>query len=137
MCALEESLFPSDRISRRRFLDLLKTPERTPVFVARDKEGVLGYVLLFFRKNSRWARVYSLAVSEPFQGKGLGKSLMEQAKKCARAHHALGLRLEVRKADTHVVSFYQRFGFEIEKELPSYYEDGADGLRMAYSFNNN
>jgi ribosomal protein S18 acetylase RimI-like enzyme len=46
----------------------------------------------------------------------------------AKSYHRL--RLEVRKADSDTVALYQKFDFIKIEELPFYYGDGADGLRL-------
>lgn len=135
LCALENDVFPSDRLSRNRFLYFIKTPERTPLIVAKENNEFLGYILVFFRKNSLWARAYSLAVIKNAQGKGVGKKLMEAAFKEAQKKGCLGLRLEVREADTHVVNFYHKLGFQTKQHIAHYYEDGAHALRLQYTFN--
>ena len=40
------------------------------------------------------------------------------------------LRLEVRSDNLQARKLYNELGFVIEKTLPAYYPDGADGLKM-------
>ena len=47
----------------------------------------------------------------------------------------LGITLEVKSHNEAAVSFYQKFGFEIDRKVPNYYEDGSDAYVMLFSTN--
>ena len=45
------------------------------------------------------------------------------------------ITLEVKSHNEAAVSFYQKFGFEIDRKVPNYYEDGSDAYVMLFSTN--
>lgn len=40
------------------------------------------------------------------------------------------ITLEVRVSNVVAVDFYKKFGFEVERQVPKYYNDGEDALIM-------
>jgi [ribosomal protein S18]-alanine N-acetyltransferase len=124
---LELANFATDRMSLRQLKRHINS-KTALVLVAHLDGVVLGSAVVFFRGDL--ARLYSLAVDEGARGKGVGQELLTaclaQAK--ARAKH---MRLEVR-ADNHgALALYHKLGFDPVRALPAYYQDGANGLRMA------
>lgn len=97
--------------------------------MAVQGERLLGYALALYRADSRWARVYSLAVAEAARGQRLGERLLRRLLAGARRRGALGVRLEV-AVDNHAArALYRRLGFGPVRPLPGYYADGRDGER--------
>ncbi|MGB5854840.1 MAG: GNAT family N-acetyltransferase, partial [Oceanisphaera sp.] len=75
LVTLEEHCFAGDRISRRSFQRFIEHPQDKLLLAEQDNQ-LLGYILVLFRRNTRLARVYSIAVSPEARGLGLGKALM-------------------------------------------------------------
>jgi len=126
---LEEEIFASERITPRQMRYLLARPSATFV-VATAGARMVGYALVLFREGSRVARLYSLAVCETARGQGLGSRLVEECGKRSSRRGCVTLRLEVRAKDRRVRKLYERLAFSVCGELPRFYEDGADGVRM-------
>jgi ribosomal protein S18 acetylase RimI-like enzyme len=91
---------------------------------------VVGYGLLLLPPLPRPARLYSLAVVQAWRGRGVGERLLRSMLDEARARGYRRVRLEVRRASAGVQALYSRSGFHEIADLPGYYEDGGDGLRM-------
>lgn len=130
-----EALFPSDQMQARNLRRLLHAPSAR-VWLADDaRSGVsLGSLILLFRRGGRWARVYSLVVVPAARGRGIAQQLVACAEAAALAAGCFGLRLEVR-VDNHAArALYARLGYLEVDMLPGYYDDGADGLRLARRF---
>lgn len=129
IATIERNVFPSDRLSLRQMRYHLRNPRA--IFLACEQDGrIVGYVLAFQRSGAP-GRIYSLAVSGEFQGKGFGKRLMESALNALKTRGVARAVLEVRKSDEKTRALYRHFGFRDERELPGYYGDGADGVRMS------
>jgi [ribosomal protein S18]-alanine N-acetyltransferase len=80
-----------------------------------DIDGkIAGYILWLKRK--KYYRLYSLAVGNSFQNKGLAKKLME-------------FSFENLKDKDFSLDLYKKFEFEIKKVLKKYYEE-CDGYLM-------
>lgn len=124
-----EARFPGDRLSPRQFRHHLANP-RARLRVAVGEGGLLGYHLLLLRRDSRWARLYSIAVDPAARGRGLGRVLLADAERQARRAGCSGLRLEVRQDNLAANALYAAAGYRRLASLPGYYQDGGDGWRL-------
>lgn len=125
-----EAHFPGDRLSPRQFRHHLGNA-RARLRVAAEGARVLGYHLVLLRAGSRWARLYSIAVDPAARGRGLGRRLLADAERRARAAGCSGLRLEVRQDNAAAVALYESAGYHRVAALPAYYADRAPGWRYA------
>jgi ribosomal protein S18 acetylase RimI-like enzyme len=128
LLALEEATFDSDRISRaqwRRHID----SDTASVFVGGARGGVDAATVVFYRRGTRGARLYSLAVAAPVRGTGLGAALLARAEADAHDRGCTSMRLEVRADNSPAIALYERRGYARIVRLPRFYEDGADGWR--------
>jgi ribosomal protein S18 acetylase RimI-like enzyme len=127
-----ETLFPSDRLSRRSLRRFIGLPNAW-FGVAEHGELTLGNLLLLTRRGSHTSRIYSMIVSPQARGLGVAKRLVAAAQRWAVAQGCDTISLEVRADNAAAIGLYQGLGFAIERRLPAYYDDGADGLRMRKS----
>lgn len=108
--------------------------------VAEYLDFVVGFIV-GYRLNESEGRVFSLAVSEEFQGRGIGSMLLDALFKVFYSNLLKYATLEVRTSNIKAKSLYHKMGFIpcwIEKE---YYSDGEDGIIMkmklsSYKFQN-
>lgn len=126
-----EAVFPTDRISARQFRYHLNNPNAR-VVVCADGGVVLGYALVLRRGGT--ARLYSIAVAASARGGGIGTRLLKSVIKWAKDGGCAKISLEVRARSSKVISLYAQHGFVKSADLPRYYGDGADGLRMVKHF---
>ncbi len=130
LLVLEQRAFRGDRLSARQFRHHLRSPSAWLAVVEGD--GLLaGNALVFFRRGSRVARLYSIVVAAPARGRGVGARLLAAAEAAARRRGCRELRLEVRQDNAAAVALYEGAGFRRVADLPDYYEDGAAGWRYA------
>lgn len=129
LVALEQESFATDRLSRaqyRRHLD----SDTALVLVARaDSRSCLGAAVLFFRKGSVAARLYSIASRPEARGRGVGAALVSAAESAARQRRVRAVRLEVRVDNVAAIRLYERLGYRRTGRYRAYYEDGADAWR--------
>jgi ribosomal-protein-alanine N-acetyltransferase len=130
LAELEESVFPSDRIARRRFAALAKRPSAC-VLVALRGADIVGYAILLTRRGIRSARLYSLAVAPEAAGQGVGRRLLTQIELAARRRRMLRLRLEVRADNRSAIRLYEGAGYSLSGRRPDYYSDGMTALLYA------
>lgn len=129
LLALEEATFDSDRISRaqwRRHID-----SATVAILVGGRGGVDAAAVVSYRRNSRSARLYSLAVDARARGLGLGGALLAAAEADARARGCTAMRLEVRTDNLAAITLYERHGYVRGARISGFYEDGADAWRYA------
>jgi [ribosomal protein S18]-alanine N-acetyltransferase len=88
--------------------------------------NIAGYILWLERK--KYFRLYSLAISNDFQNKGLAKKLLEFSFEELKDKNK-DFSLEVKKTNESAIKLYKKFGFEVNKELKDYYEN-EDGYLM-------
>ncbi|HUD43898.1 MAG TPA: GNAT family N-acetyltransferase [Dokdonella sp.] len=125
---LENASFASDRISPRQWRWHLES-DSARVLVALHERRLLGACVVFFRKGSDLARLYSMAVAEHARGRRVGEQLLEAAEQAALRSGCRRLRLEVRAGNLAAQRLYERNGYRRLAALPGYYEDGEDGWR--------
>lgn len=129
LVALEQATFDSDRLSRRQYRRHLDSGSALVLVASANHRHFLGCAVVFFRKGSRVARLYSIASRPEARGKGVGTALLDAAEAAARRRHCTALKLEVRVDNTDGIRLYERSGYRRIGLLEGYYEDGADGWR--------
>ena len=129
LLSLEAACFETDRINRRNMRHLLSSPSACCIGAYADNL-LAGDLVLLSPRNSRSARIYSLAVAQSFRGRGIGRELMLAAEEAALRRNCNRLRLEVRWDNLTAIRLYERLGFRQVKSIPGYYEDGANAVVM-------
>ena len=133
---VEAAAFDSDRLSRRSLAALMKSASASLLVAVRDA-SILGYALVLHRRNSRSARLYSLAVAPEAAGTGVGGSLLKAAERAALARGADRLTLEVRADNQAAIRLYSRAGYSVLGRRESYYSDGSAALRYGGNLRRN
>jgi ribosomal protein S18 acetylase RimI-like enzyme len=128
LLALERSAFTTDHLSPRQYRQHLDSPTAL-VLAAVDETGLLGKAVVFFRRESDLARLYSIAVADGARGRGIGEALLTAVERAARRRGARRMRLEVRQDNAAAMRLYERRGYARFAERPGYYEDGGDAWR--------
>ena len=124
-----EDQFPSDRMSLRSVRRFLRVPS-AQVWVAERNGAVVGALIWLSRHNGRAARIYSVVIAPEARGLGLAQQLVTAMEAEARAFGRKTATLEVRADNAAARALYAKLGYGLRAELPGYYEDGADGLRL-------
>lgn len=125
---LENAAFAVERISARqmrRHLDSVSAE----VFVATRARRLIGAAVVFFRRGSGVARLYSIAVAASERGQRIGETLLMAAEQAARKHGSAVMRLEVRVDNGVAQRLYERHGYHQIGSRDGYYEDGQAALR--------
>lgn len=128
LAAIENAVFPGDRVSRRSFRALIDR-ETAEVLVAEGDGLLAGYAIVLLRKGSGVARLYSIAAAPGHAGRGVGRALLEAAEDIAFRHERMMLRLEVREDNQRAIGVYEKAGYRRFGREEDYYEDGAAALR--------
>ena len=108
---------PEELYSEERFNRLIAERQ---LYVAKDRETVLGYVLIKMRSYD-WPGVVrrkvmlvdELAVREEIRGRGIGTAMMDDVKVLARAFGCTDLQLGVYPQNDAAVTFYKKNGLMI------------------------
>jgi ribosomal protein S18 acetylase RimI-like enzyme len=126
---LEQASFSGDRLSRAQYRRHLDSDSALVLAAVDAPHRLLGAAVLFFRKGSGAARLYSLASDPASRGHGVGTALLQAAEAAAHRRRCRTLRLEVRADNGAAIRLYERAGYRRGHPLRAYYEDGADGWR--------
>lgn len=129
LVALEEQSFAGDRLSRAQYRRHLDSESALVLVASANHRHFLGTAVVFFRKGSGVARLYSIATRAEARGKGVGSALIEAAEQAARRKRRRALRLEVRTDNHAAIRLYERLGYARIGRYAGYYEDGADAWR--------
>lgn len=82
-------------------------------FSVSDQDDIIGFMAAYCNdEESKIAYITTISISPKYQGKGLGKKLLEEGIKYARQKGYLYVRLQVRKANIIALKFYEGFGFQ-------------------------
>ena len=99
-------------------------------FLVAVKDGeIVGYII-FWLKEEDLGHIISLAVDEKFRGQHIATKLLIMAVNILRNCSIFKIGLEVRTSNDVAVNFYKNFGFEIDRKVPAYYNDGEDAFIM-------
>lgn len=91
--------------------------EDSNFYLIEDRERLIGYMKLNFPSKGKEDRsknsmeIQRIYILEDYQGKGLGKKLIEKAKKIGKNKDLDYIWLEVWKEDKGARTFYRRQGF--------------------------
>lgn len=129
LVALEQATFDSDQISRAQFRRHLDSDSARVLVASANRRRFLGTAMVFFRKGSQVARLYSIASLPEARGKGVGTALIDAAEAAARQRRCQSLRLEVRTDNDSAIRLYERLGYaRIGSVKKGFYEDGSDAF---------
>lgn len=96
-------------------------------WLVRDADGKLaGYFLLMMMPDE--AHLLNITVAPAWQGRGLGRILLERAFQIARNFSAPAVLLEVRPSNPHALAVYRHVGFRQIGIRKNYYP-AAEGRR--------
>ncbi|MCB0366235.1 MAG: GNAT family N-acetyltransferase/peptidase C39 family protein [Bdellovibrionaceae bacterium] len=123
---IESLCFKSDRLSRASFRHFIKS-DKSDLFVALSHDhSIVGYFLIFYRRGTTLARLYSIAVHPRYRGKGLGGLILEEAENAARERKKSWFRLEVRPDNKRAIKLYKTRGYRKFRVTPAFYEDRTE-----------
>ena len=114
--AIEPSLY-THPWTRGNFTDSLKTGYRCHVY---ESDGeVIGYAVMMLVLDE--AHLLNISIAQPFQGRGFGRSLLQEMAAIAKKYHALTMFLEVRTSNKVAISLYESMGFNEFSVRKGYY----------------
>ncbi len=132
LVALEQATFSLDRMSERQWRRHLESTSAEVLVAVRERQ-VIGAAVVFYRRGSDIARLYSIAVAASERGAGTGSVLLSAVERAARRRGSRRLRLEVRADNLAAQRLYERAGHVRFGMHHAYYEDGADACRYEKS----
>jgi ribosomal protein S18 acetylase RimI-like enzyme len=95
--------------------------EHNAAHVVLDDDGVVGFAVV---RGDGY--VLFLAVHPDRRGEGVGRTLVEKA-----ADNHDELTCHTRVSNQNAVEFYRHLGFEVERRVGSYYQDGETAIYLS------
>ncbi|MFV0554627.1 MAG: ribosomal protein S18-alanine N-acetyltransferase [Mangrovibacterium sp.] len=126
---LERTCFGIDAFSRAQ-LSYLVNHSNGIFLLAKVGEELAGYMSFLTNDGTHNGRIYSIAVSPDFRGRGVAQSLIDEMMDYARGRHLKNIFLEVRVNNHFAIALYQKNGFTLRRVKPGYYDDGEDAYSM-------
>ncbi len=124
---IERAVFPEESYDRDMFLDLHRKFGGL-FFVARWDSEIAGYATSCLERGG--GEIVSIAVDPRLRRHGIGRALMRQTLRALAAAGAESVSLAVRESNAGAIAFYDAFGFERVRRVPSYYHNGEAAVRM-------
>ena len=128
LVAIENEVFPTDRLNARALRRSLRSPTISVLTAVQDGTPV-GYALLYRRRASSIVQLASIAVAPKAGGRGVGATLLEAAEREASRHGARRVRLEARPDNEPARALYRRAGYRRFEVVEEYYSDGTPAWR--------
>ena len=125
---IERASFGDEAYDRNLFAEFFRTCGEL-FLVAEQGRKVQGYMVTCIRGQQ--AELVSVAVDPAARRRGAASALMESTLRRLRRRGIARIGLMVRVTNDKARAFYERYGFKKVRIAPRYYEDGADGWRMA------
>ena len=125
---IELASFGDEAYDRKLFAEFFRKCGELFLVAEHDRE-VQGYMVTCIRGEQ--AELVSVAVDRAARRMGAASALMESTLRRLRRRGIARIGLMVRTTNDQARAFYERYGFEKVRRVPRYYEDGADGWRMA------
>ena len=98
--------------------------QRSTVYLLVSSEGQ-DQRLMGFAAVRRDGYILFLAVSPDFRGSGIGKRLVGRV-----VENYDTVTCHARASNEKAMGFYEHLGFEIERRIDNYYEDGGDAYYL-------
>ena len=119
-----EAPFRFTRGAMRRFA----AGKRARVIVAEERDVLVGFVIMNVEesKHGSVGYVVTLDVDPAFRGRGIARSLMEQAEAQARGADCAAMMLHVFTGNDAALKFYARLGFVRAHREEGFYGAGMD-----------
>ena len=124
---IEHASFGRDAYDRKLFADF--SHKCGDLFLVAERTGKLwGYIVTCTRGDR--AELVSVATHPEVRRKGVASRLLESTLRRLRRRGIRRFSLMVRTTNRRARAFYEKYGFEKERLVRSYYREGADAVRM-------
>lgn len=106
-------------IFRDRLLDFLKVGFRSSFSSFRNLINNFQIVVsgLFSNTTQNTGEIYIIAVKNSFQGKGVGKLLVNKSIEFLMEHNIRGIRIKTLASNINWIGFFKKKGWKTEKEF--------------------
>lgn len=111
--------------SRQMFLDELRHPDRSRLYVVRARGGEIAAYCSCWHVVDE-LHINTLAVRRGLRRQGMGAALMRHVLREAARAGARRATLEVRRSNAAALGLYRSFGFVVAGTRPAYYREPVE-----------
>jgi ribosomal-protein-alanine N-acetyltransferase len=123
--ALKEQIRREDGVLRQRRGFFKDAYRRSTVYCYLETGQLEPERLVGFAAVRRDGYILFLAVSEEYRGDGFGKQLIARV-----ADNHSSVTCHARTTNEPAIGFYKHMGFEVQRRIENYYEDGGDAFYL-------
>ncbi|WP_436934482.1 GNAT family N-acetyltransferase [Halovenus marina] len=105
---------------RRSFFASAYKRSTVYLYVETDTDELIGFAAV-----RRDGYILFLAVADDYRGQGFGKRLIANV-----AEEHTTVTCHARTTNREALEFYQALGFEVQRRIDNYYEDGGDAYYL-------
>jgi ribosomal-protein-alanine N-acetyltransferase len=128
VAALEAQVFP-DPWPQHLYLQEVGQPLRFQRVAYTENGYIAAYLFACWQLDE--LHVLKVATHPLYEGRGLARTLLDEAKCEGQRSEARGLILEVRPSNRRAIRLYRHLGYDVLGRRPRYYADGEDALVMS------
>jgi ribosomal-protein-alanine N-acetyltransferase len=133
LARLERAAFGAEAWTEDMLADEVTAPGRAYFAVSDGQGGLAGYGGVFLGMDV--AEVMTVGVDPACQGRGLGRTLMNQLLATAHGAGMKAIMLEVAVDNAVAFGLYQSLGFRVTRRRRGYYQpSGTDANEMRLDF---
>ncbi len=85
------------------------------IFYVKEIDDIVGFVTL--KNNNKFSTIGLIAVSENYQGRGLGKKLLLRVEEYCISQNIFEVKIPTQKENKAACHFYNKMGYNINEEL--------------------
>ncbi|UPM42170.1 GNAT family N-acetyltransferase [Halocatena salina] len=122
---LKEQIRRAEGVLKQRHGFFADAYRRSTVYCYVTETEGESETLIGFAAVRRDGYILFLAVASEFRGDGFGRRLIGTV-----AENYNGVSCHARTTNESALQFYEHLGFEIERRVSSYYEDGGDAYYL-------
>lgn len=115
-------------------LEKFLSEKNSAVFLAFEKEEIVGYLGAQFYSWNRLGQIHGLIVHGSYRQQGIGSMLIREIEKFMKMHHARGVYVDTPADNLAASLFYRKNGYLQDYVMTEYYDEGLDGIAFLKIF---
>ena len=118
---IEKKCFHGATAYSKRQLEYLILKANSTSIVESNSDGVIGFIIVLYRRGTQIGYLETLDVDPAFQSQGIGLKLLLAAEEDIKSHGLKFSQLEVSEGNEAAIELYQKAGYKQKKRLGGFY----------------
>ena len=130
ICKLEQKNFPKETaLPKEQLYAILAHPD-TVTYCLANNHTVIGYIILKIEKIKGRMDIISIAIEKKYRRKGWGKKTIFFSQEISKSIKLDSIIVQLNKKNKSGITFFQKLGFEINKEFDNYLTKKEKGYEL-------